>query len=217
MGRSAAKFGAVKEFKQSYSLPPVGNFALEVEPPKAPHWDHCREQFASKFNEAVQGFYYSVHTNTCEDVAEFLVKCEEIIGVDDFSTFSKTEKSTILWVVPSKFWLDCEMKRSFLTMVLRCGLNYSRDKDNFDEALFSEMYKENKWARETKSATMRFLFGFTRWTEQRPRDTTPYMNSKHGWHEEFSRMDNLGIRKKLALPEGKVIEPSIIGVESLWA
>ena len=212
-----AKFGPNKEFKQSYSLPPVGNFALEVDPPKTPHWDHCREQFASKFNETVQGFYYSVHPNTCEDVAEFLAKCEEIVGIDAQSSFCKTDKSTILWIAPSQFWLYCDMKRSFLTMVLRCGLNYNREKDNFDEAMFSESFKENKWARETRAATMRFLFGFTRWLDQRPRDKTPYETNKHGWHEEFSRMDDLGIRKKLALPEGEVRETSIIGVESLWA
>lgn len=212
-----AKFGPTKEIKQSYSLPLVGNFALEVEPPKTPHWDHCREQFASKFNETIQGFFYSVHPNTCEDVAEFLVKCEEIIGLDRTSAFCKTDKNTIMWIVPTLFWLGCDMKRSFLTMMLRCGLNYNKEKDNFDDALFSETYKENKWARETKAATMRFLFGFTRWIDQRPKDTTLYMTSKYGWHEEFSRIDNLCIRKRLALPEGKVIEPSIIGVESLWA
>jgi hypothetical protein len=211
-----AKFGSTKDFKQAYSLPPVGNFALEVEPPKTPHWDHCREQFASKFNESISGFFYSIHPNTAEDVAEFLAKCEEVIGLTETSLFAKTEKPTILWVVPSSFWVGCDMKRSFLTMMLRCGLNFDAKKDNFDEALFSETFKENKWARETRAATLRFLFGFTSY-QGPPRDTTTYMSSKHGWHEEFSKLDNLSIRKKLALPEGEVRETTVIGVESLWA
>lgn len=217
-----ATFGDMRAFKQPYSLPPVGNFALEVEPPKAPHWDHCREQFAAKFNESVEGFYYSVHPNGAEDVACFLVKCEEVVGIKDLkksyqhSTFCKTGKNTILWVSPSMFWLDCEMKRSLLTVFLRCGLNYNHEKDNFDDALFSENYKENKYARETRAAIMRFLFGFTKWTD-RPKERTEYMSSKHGWHEEFRCQDNVGVRKKLALPDGEVMETSIIGVESLWA
>lgn len=222
-------FGSIKDLKQAYSLPPVGNFALEVEFPKTPAWDHCREQFAAKFNETVKGFFYSVRSSEwivgggqAEDVASFLLKCEEIIGIGEmqepypYSSFSKTTKEAILWVEPSSFWLGCEMKRSILTAFLRCALNYNRSKKNFDEAMFSESFSENKWVKETKSATLRFLFGFTRWTEV-PKERTPYTTNKHGWHEEFKALDNVNVRKKLALPEGAAKETSIIGVESLWA
>lgn len=220
-------FGVVKDLRQAYSLPPFGNFALEVEPPKTPHWDHCREQFASKFNETTHGFYYSVRSDEWvvgggqhEDVAAFLVKCEVIIGTGlesplPISTFNKTTKSTVLWIAPSLFWLGCEMKRSILTAFLRCGLNYDRTKDNFDDALFSDEFVDNKWVRETKAATMRFLFGFTRWTESK--DRSEYAINKHGWHEEFKSSDIVHVRRKLALPEGKLKENSIIGLESLWA
>jgi hypothetical protein len=215
-----AKFGANKKLQQSYTLPPVGNFALDVEPPREPKWDHCREQFAAVFTESTPGFFYSVHGGKEEDVASFLTKCEEIIGLISRgyrnSSFSKTNKDGILWVDPTGFWLNCRMKRSFLTMVLRCGLNYDKNKDNFDEALFSDKYKENLWARDTRQATMRFLFGFTRWTDMSPPPTISTVD-KHGWHEEFKSLDNLTIRKKLALPDGEVMEASIIGVESLWA
>lgn len=200
-----------------YSLPPMGNFALESDELKVPVWDHCREQFASKFTESATGLYYSVYTNRGEDVAEFLFKCEELIGFkEEKSSFCKTDKSTIIWIQASKFWMNCQMKRSLLTVILRCGLNYNSDIKNFDEALFSDNFKENKWARETKSAVLRFFFGFTKWLGVE-KQYTPFMALKHGWHEEFHCQDNSFVRQKLILPEGETLEPTIIGVESLWA
>lgn len=208
---SKVVFGELKEFRQVYALPPIGNFALDVDPPKEPKWQHCREQFAPQFNRDVKGFYYS--TNNCEDVAEFVVKCEEIIGIGEHSSFSKTEKDIVLWVIPSSFWVNCEMKRSFLTMILRCGLNYNREKDNFDDALFSEQFSENKWARETKLATMRFLFGFTYWTGEQPYFS--FLNTnKHGWHEEFQNLDIFTVKKRLVSLDKP--RESNIGFDTLW-
>lgn len=216
------KFGETKSFRQVYGVPPVGSFSLEAEPPKNPHWDHCREQFANKFTEDMLGFYFSHHPGKSEDVAAFLTKCELIIGIDSFqkpyelSLFKKTERDTILWIEPSRFWMSCPMKRSLLTAFLRCGLNYNSQADNFDDALFSLEFKENKHVRDTKSAVLRFLFGFTRFTG-RINQQTPYSIGKHGWVAEFEKDDNSNVRKKLARPDGEVGEPSIIGLDSLWA
>lgn len=217
-----AVFGEIKQFKQCYGAPPTGNFALEAESGKAASWDHCREQFASKFGEKTPGFFFSHPAGKSVDVANFVVKFESIIGIEElktacqYSRFAKTTKDIILWVEPSSFWVSCVMKRSLYTLILRCGMNYNTDKDNFDDALFGE-YKDNIWARETKPAILRFMFGFTRFTGNVQIPTSWSTVQKHGWHEEFKKADEPTIRRRLILPEGENRESSIIGVESLWA
>ena len=212
-----AQFGEIKEINMSYGSPPPGNYAMEPPPPKSIHWDHCREQFAPKFNSDTRGFYFSHHTDKHQNVGEFLTKIEEIINLKDFSTFCKTSRSTILWVEPSRFWLDCQMKRSLLTILLRCGQNYNFDLDNFDAALFDDIYiKENQWARETKKAILRFLFGFTKFTGEYIAVTETTTIIKHGWREEFVTQKEQYIREKLILPDDKNKEVNIVGAESLW-
>jgi len=209
-----ASFGEVKKFK-CHVQPPVGNYALEAEPPKDVHWDHCREQFAAKFNELTPGFYFSHPVGKSHDVGEFLAKFETIIGLTAFSTFSKTEKESVLWIVPAAFWTNCQMKRSLMTIILRCGINYDSAKDNFDDALFGE-YKETTYVKETRSAMLRFMFGFTKFTGTLNPITSTSSVIKHGWREEFQKLDDSTIRRRLVLPEGAARESSIIGVESLW-
>lgn len=210
-----AQFGEVKKLKQCYGTPEPGKYALESEPPKAVHWDHCREQFASKFSEITPGFYFSHPPGKSLDIGEFMARFESIVGLKLPSTFSETNRDTILWTEPSQFWLDCQMKRSLLTIVLRCGVNYLADKDNFDDALFGE-YKESIYVKETKSATLRFMFGFTKFTGNITSITSTSSVIKHGWREEFKPLDDSTIRRRLVLPEGKAKESSIIGLESLW-
>lgn len=206
-----ASFGPTKELKQFYSNPPPGHFALEPDPSKTIHWDHCREQFAAKFNEKTEGFYFSHPENKGENVANFLIKFEDIIELEVFSTFSKTNKDTILWIDIAPFWLNCFMKRSLLTILLRCGINYDSD---FDEALFGTQFKESIYTIETKPAIMRFMFGFTKFTGQ---EVSGAFQSviKHGWKEEFQKLDNFTIRNKLVSPN-KEKETTFLVIDSLW-
>lgn len=217
-----ACFGIEKEIKQQYGTPPIGNFAMESQDPmKSVHWDHCREQFAAKFNELVSGFFFAHPENKGVDVANFLVKFEKIVNLDSldnsFSFFSKTNKNAILWVEPAQFWRSCAMKRSLLTILLRIGMNYDSQADNFDDVLFGDQFKENFYVRETKSATLRFMFGFTQFTGQKPiAALQPQTVIKHGWREEFQKIDETLIRRRLVSPnESK--ESSLVGLESLWA
>lgn len=210
-----AKYGQLKKIR-CHVNPPVGNFALEIEndQPKDVFWDHCREQFAAKFNESIIGFYFSHQIGKFNDIAEFINKFELIVGVLNRSCFSRTEKQSVLWIEPSEFWRNCQMKQSLLTIILRCATNYDLSIDNFDDTLFGN-YKENTYLRETKSALLRFMFGFTKFT-----GTTNYITNattfiKHGWKEEFSKLDNCTVRRKLISP-GENTDFCIIGVESLW-
>ena len=70
-------------------------------------------------------------------------KCETILDVEK-SAYRKTPKNTVLWVEPSPFWRACGLRRSVLTAFLRSGLNYSVVGDNFDDAMFSDAYAENR-------------------------------------------------------------------------
>jgi len=216
-----AYFGPKKELnhKQYPVIPPQGNFALEVSDlAKQAHWDHCREQFAAKFTEAeIQGFFFSHPEKKGRDVANFLHKFENIIGFSQpLSYFAETNKDIILWIGISPFWLPCMMRRSLLTILLRCGMYYNVEQDNFDDALFGN-YKENIYARETRSAILRFMFGFTKFTGQKPVDAFQTSVVKHGWREEFQKIDDAIVRRRLVLPEGATKEASIVGLESLWA
>jgi len=218
-------FGDKKPLSQCYSIPPEGQFALESDGEKALHWDHCREQFLGKFKDNIQGFYFSHKPETGENIAGFVLKFEEVIKseLDNLvhSQFSQTEKENVLWIQPGVFWRDCLLKKSLLTLLVRCGINYHCDKDNFDDALFSE-YSENKYARETKSAILRFLFGFTKFTgavSQNPPVSNMGTSStliRHGWHAEFEKSSVYDIRRKLIRPQATSQEISLVGVESLW-
>ncbi len=202
-----------KKITSCWVNPPKGNFALESE--NGLKWDHCREKFAAKFDETINGFYLSHELNAGRNVASFFHKFESIINCNTnikFSRYKKTSRNTILWIEPSKFWVDCHMKRSLLTLLVRCGMNYDYKKDNFDDALFGN-YKESQYLRETKSAVLRFMFGFTKFTGSL--SDKPYATViKHGWREEFLNIDDYTIRKKLISPDS--IQQNIVGLESLW-
>jgi hypothetical protein len=208
------RYKAPRECKLVYGDPPIGHYALEPEPEKALQWDHCREQFAPKFLETTYGFFFSHLTDKGNEIAAFLTKFERIVGVAH-SSFALTNRKTVLWIEPSSFWLCCPMRRSLLTILLRCALNYEAQRDNFDNALFGE-YKESEYMRQTRSATLRFMFGFTRWTAKMP-ITMSSSVIKHGWKEEFHSLDDAMVRRRLVLPEGETRENTIVGAESLWA
>lgn len=195
--------------------PPCGNFALEVDPSKDVHWDHCREQFAAKFDEHTIGFYFSHPHGKSIDVGEFISKFETVLGIQSPSKFAKTEKQTVLWIEPSSFWKSCQIKRSLLTIIIRCAMNYDLNRDNFDDALFGD-YKESTYIKETKFALLRFMFGFTQFTGKLNTVAPTATVIKQGWREEFINANESVVRRKLTLPEGFAKDISIVGVDSLW-
>jgi hypothetical protein len=204
----------IKKIK-THVCPPVGSYALESEPPKDVRWDNCLEQFAAKFKDNTIGFYFSHLSGKSLDIGSFLTKFENILNIKDTSFFSKTEKQNILWIEPSDFWKNCQIKRSLLTIIIRCGMNYNFEKDNFDDALFGQ-YKETVYVKETRSAILRFMFGFTKFNGTIKSIIPKATVIKHGWREEFVHSDDFLVRKKLILPEGRKEEKNIIGLESLW-
>ena len=132
-----------KEVLFTYCNPNVGSFAIDHNDGKVAHWDHCREQFAAKFNDKVDAFFFSHKIDKSLDIALFTQKFESIIhesnpSIDmSYTEFSQTTTSdNILYIKPSSFWKDCFFKKSLYTLILRCAQNYDHVEDNFDDALF---------------------------------------------------------------------------------
>jgi hypothetical protein len=216
-------FGAKKSFDRCYSVPSEGQFSLETNGEKPLHWDHCREQFLGRFKEDVSGFYFSHKIDKSIDIAAFILKFENILSTEikdfHFSRFSRTERETVLWVEPSDFWKNCILKKSLLTLLLRCGANYEIIKDNFDNALFGIEYSENKYVRDTKNAVVRFLFGFTKFSgkiNQTIQSANTSTLIRHGWHAEFDKNSVYDVRKKLIRASDDCCEISFLESESLW-
>ena len=133
-----------------------------VEENKTLTWDHCREQFLGKMTPDISGFYFSHLPEKSIEIAIFLLKFEKILAVsmNDFInlTFCKTDKDSILWISPAKFWFECLLRRSLLTLILRASINYSIKTDNFEDCLFGD-HIENRMIRDTKDAVVRFKIG----------------------------------------------------------
>ena len=206
-----AKFGQKKYFKCPV-IPPVGNFALD--PNEFPiHWDKCREQFAVKFDEFTPGFYFSHPQDKAFNIAEFIAKFESVLEIKDLTSFCLTNKQSVLWIEPSYFWKNCQMKRSLFTLIIRCGFNYSLEKDNFDDALFGD-YEETVYIKETKLAVLRFMFGFTQFVGRIQPCFAFTTVIKHGWREEFIKSNLAEIRNKLTNVEK--IQENFISKGSIW-
>lgn len=217
-----AKFNETHNIILPYCTPNVGNFALESDSGRITHWDTCREQFASKFNQDLNGFYFSHKEDKGYDIANFLHRFENIIKscdknfVLENTEFAFTSSPCVMHVKVSPFWKECYFKRSLFTIIIRCGSNYDNQSNNFDECLFNPDFKECVYLLETKLAVMRFLFGYTKYTGTQP---VPNGSSvlKHGWKEEFKNEDCHSIRQKLILPENLAGSTNIVGLDSIWA
>ena len=213
----------IKNLKQIYNIPGNGYFAVDEQHPKALIWQNCREKFLANFFCESKGLFFTHYSNSNEDIASFIVKCEKILqdttGQNNIehTSFKKTSNEKIIWVQPSNFWLGCLIKRSLLTLLLRCALNYKVIDDNFDACLFCNKYEENKLARETKNAITRFFHGFTEYKG------THYLAEKlendsiitQGWHFEFKDRSLCYLKQVLQKPL-RHSQKNLTGIDALW-
>lgn len=174
-------------------------------------WQTCRETFANDFRSEIEGFFVS----TCnrlpvQNVFDFMKKTEKILELEkikkegflfgDYSIFYKTNLPFIGYIKPAEFWMNHVLKRSLLTIFVRCGDKYNLQKDNYEEALLSESY-----VTKTKTAVYRFLFGF--------HDIKYY--DRNGWVSNFVNCSNEQIVKDLN-NHNKTMK-SLIGVGTIWS
>lgn len=214
------KFLPNKTLNLTYNCPPIGYFACDHDSSKPIIWDHCREQFLGKMSANMIGFYFSHHEQKSDHVAFFINKFEKILKLSceniSFSNFRKTYIDNIIWIEPSLFWLECLFKRSLLTLLLRCSLNFDTTKCNFEDCLFGE-YPECKLAKDTKNALIRFMFGFTTYKGMLPHFCANGSSTliRHGWHSEFANADISNVKNKLVSAQDNNIKNNF-GFNFLW-
>lgn len=184
-----------------------GSFALESVPFR---FELCRERFGRMWDRTTKGFYLRHHSGQGPGIAAFVLKTEEVLGKKRFSKFSETNWDTILWIEPCPFWRCCRMRRSLFTILVRCGMYYDPQADNYENALYHDPY-----AMHTRKAVMRFLFGYTKYIgpslEGGTIETT-------GWKAIFHGKDENYIRSVLVWPGGR--NPYKLAApipESLWS
>jgi len=152
--------------------PNQGSFArtnkIVEERHQVDHWYFCRDVFHNLlFNLKI--FFMSHDSGKGECVAAFMQKIEETLDVQPRSEFGPTQRKTMMWIKPSKWWIGYGMRRSLFTCLLRAGVNYNYKKDNFEEAI-----AKDKYLGKTQEAFARFMSGHTK-----------YMGRKRGWYKQF--------------------------------
>jgi hypothetical protein len=102
---------------------------------------------------------------------------EEILGVSN-SEIGPTQRKTISHILPSDFWVNCPMRRSLFSILLRVALKYEGD---FDEAV-----EKNHYAQKTKPAIERFFAGYTHYTGRMT-----------GWCDQFAGRSSKRVERLL--------------------
>lgn len=151
-------------------------------------WFDCRELWHSQLYN-LNLFFYTHRANTGKDIATFLAKVEDILQLKARTRFGPTQRKTIMWIEPSKWWTKPPMRRSLFTVLLRSAAHYSIESDNFEEALFSSFY-----ASKTRPAIEWFLKG-----------NTVYNGRKTGWYKQFGEPAKFGDAQSLA----KLLVPEV--------
>lgn len=214
-----ATFGVQKSVLIVDENPEPGRFALYTEPPKQPSWEKCREKFAALMKPDTTGFLFSHSPLQGTHVAGFLSKSEDVLDLDSRSVYSFTDKDNVLWVGPSAFWMECWIRRSLLTILLRCGMYYNAYSDNYEEALFGkgdEKDQAREYVNKTKPAVMRFMFGFTKFVApENVSEPTGVVQSKI-WVDVFNGRTNKEL-KSILVAEKQMPSFGRLGEESIWA
>jgi len=135
-------------------------------------WLHCREYFQDE-SRGIRRFLFCHRRNRCRNIAVFMDRVESMLVLDERSVFGPTQRHNISWARVSPWWMESSMRRSLLTILMRCAQNYSVRRGNFEDALFSVQY-----ARDTEYAVRRFLNGNTRYTGR-----------CKGWYNQFRPVD----------------------------
>ena len=206
-------FGRKKSFNPShapYASPKAGAFAVDGEKIS---WVKCREQFAPKFSSDTDGIYFVHEKDKGEFVAAFILQAEKVLGIHckKRSIFSKTNRGSVIWVSVSPFWKECELRRSLFTILLRAGMNYSIEENNFSKTLFSNLY-----VKQTEVAIKRFFFGFVNFRRQMVMGMPQPGSYCRGWVNTFKDAGVKDVKKILVKPAKKNPEDNFLAVGTLW-
>ncbi len=180
----------------------VGSFALDNLPVL---FEHCRERFAVSFKPATPAFFFKTENDQSKNVAKLIWKVESLLNVEEMSSFCLTNRKSVVWVKPSNFWKVCPIRRSLFTVLLRAGNAYKAEEDNFEQAIFS-----HEFVIPTRRAVMRFLFGFTKYVGEVPKDSGN-INTR-GWKSLFYNKSDDEITSMLISEKPKINKTNLVAI-----
>jgi len=167
-------------------------------------WTSCRDQFQEVMqrddNIKENGMLLAISDSNnkdlaqsrVRDVATFLRQIEKKLKLRKFTRFGRTNLPGVLYLKPSEFWTKDKMRVSLMTLLLRCGRHYRRNKENFKRALFSDAY-----AKRTKVAIERFMRGNTYYQES-------VGSFYEGWLSAFRKQKKVQVNKLLKKKAAKI-------------
>jgi hypothetical protein len=156
-------------------------------------WYSCREDFHNQ-SRGVRLFYFSFSgaspsqvtavAHRPKAICAFIDKFEDKLGLNIRTKMGPTNRGQAIWIQRPMWWTCENMRRSLYTALLRAGMNYDLNKDNFDQTLRSRDYTGA-----TMPAVDRFLKGFT-----------SYKGDRIGWQSAFYSMTPKSLESALVLP-----------------
>lgn len=183
----------------------AGSYAIARSPVR---FENCRERFACQWHSRTKAIFFR-HDADGRKIAKFILKTEQIVHEKKHTNFALTTCKPVLWVEPSRFWMRCRMRRALFTILLRAGMSYDPDQDNYEEALFSDAY-----AKSTRYAVMRFLFGFTKYVGPTPGGSSTLETS--GWVAILKKSTQKEIREYFQSPKRRPYQPTYDLTEEIW-
>lgn len=177
------------------------NFLGLVGANKTIGWQSCRDSFAGVYNATGANrenilFCSSTRNEKIRtdaiaanrNVAKFIRKVEDTLGDafdKDNTVFYESNFSNVVDVQVSEFWQSHFLRSSLFTALLRCGLGYVSEADNFEKALYCQSYTAN-----TKPAVQKFMDGFVNITIPKSANT-----NFNGWAQTFANGNIKGLKK----------------------
>jgi hypothetical protein len=172
----------------NFEGPPThkGFFGVATRKKKMISWYSCRDTYQTVKKDAIKtnGIYFSHPKNKGEGVAFFLNGIEDILKIKTKSKFSKTERDNVLWIKISDWWLKTKTRRSFLTLMLRVGMDHEPGQPVMDTITTSSRISY------TLPAIERFLEGYT----ASKKETTAATN---GWFQMMNGLDENKVKEVL--------------------
>ena len=179
-------------------MPNLGSFSSNTQSDLI--WDVCKEEFEKKIKKNDLKSFFFMHKNKFEEVRSFINKTEKILDIENikpcdmffpvygYTKFSKTNLPTVLMVSPSLFLRSCPLRTSLFLILMRCGLQYDIEKDNYENTLFLDNY-----IKMTELAVKRFMFGFN----------VCKIDSNKGWVDTFLHATENKVKNNLKSYENK--------------
>lgn len=179
-------FGVMYKNKTRYEKAPTNKFVLYK----------CRDRYQNVSNTKILrgGMFFSHLPNDGDRHKIFLEKIESDLKLEKRSRFQKTNRTDILFIRLSPWWLENKIRRSFLTLMLRSSKNYDPKLPWKQENVIA-VASRCDYGMNTIPAIKRFMRGYTVCLTENPK------LSYRGWVEIFTELNEIEVRRLLVKPK----------------